>query len=84
MILFSDSGYMLHERAAEYVASGTGRLSLKTFHGGRVMYDAGSGTFAVDDQSYLVPNHGTHDVWIAFFRDGKGNLLAVMEETIRE
>lgn len=50
---------MLHERASEYYASGAGWLSLKTFTGGRAIYTAGGGTFAVDDTCYLLLNHAT-------------------------
>lgn len=59
MIHASDSGYVLHERATSYWASGAGYLSLKTFGGGRAMYDAGGGSFAVDPACFLVLNQDT-------------------------
>ena len=46
--LRSESGYVLHERASDFFASGTGWLSLKSFAGGQALYTAGGGTFAVD------------------------------------
>ncbi len=33
-----------------------------------------------EDPPHIVGSTGTHDVWMAFFRDGEGNLLALMEE----
>jgi catechol 2,3-dioxygenase-like lactoylglutathione lyase family enzyme len=35
---------------------------------------------AWEGQPHMVGSTGTHDVWMAFFHDGEGNLLALMEE----
>lgn len=37
-----------------------------------------------EDRPHMVGSTGSHDIWLAFFRDGEGNLLAVMEERIHE
>ena len=59
MIYTCDNGYLLHERASQYWASGSGWLSMKTFVGGRALYNAGGGSVAVDTGSYLVLNDAT-------------------------
>ena len=52
------SSHILHSRAREYHWQGEGTLSIKTFSGGRALYNAGGGSYAVDDASYLVLNEG--------------------------
>ena len=54
----SAASFVLHTRARRHDWSGEGQLSIKTFFGGQARYDSGGGLFAVDDQSYLVLNHG--------------------------
>lgn len=52
------AGYILHEKEYSYEGSGTGWLSLKSFTGGRALYEVGQNRYAVDDQHYLLLNHG--------------------------
>lgn len=33
-----------------------------------------------EDEPHLIAKMPTHDLWIAFFRDSEGNLLALMSE----
>lgn len=49
---------ILHEQSAEYYWKGTGGLSIKTFRGGRALYQAGHGHFAVGEDRYLLLNQG--------------------------
>jgi AraC-like DNA-binding protein len=58
MVTVFPSGVVLHERARRFAAEGTGALSIKSFYHGRALYNAGAGTFAVDDRCYLVLNEG--------------------------
>lgn len=51
-------GFILHARARRHHWEGEGWLSIKTFAGGRALYRAGGGHYAVDDAAYLVLNHG--------------------------
>jgi AraC family transcriptional regulator len=53
-----EGSFVLSESAREYHWSGEGQLSIKSFSGGRALYDTGRGRFAVDDGSYLVLNAG--------------------------
>lgn len=52
------SSFILHEASRQYYWQGSGFLSLKSFTGGRALYTTGGGYCAVDDQSYLILNHG--------------------------
>lgn len=52
------SSFILHDVSQQYHWQGSGFLSIKTFFGGRALYAVGGGFCAVDDQSYLVLNHG--------------------------
>lgn len=54
----SSSSFVLHTQARRHDWSGEGQLSIKTFFGGQARYDSGGGLFAVDDQCYLLLNHG--------------------------
>jgi AraC-like DNA-binding protein len=49
---------ILHEAGRRHSWSGAGPLSIKTFSGGRARYEAGGGTYAVDDGRYLILNEG--------------------------
>ncbi|MWV42022.1 helix-turn-helix domain-containing protein [Paenibacillus sp. HJL G12] len=49
---------VLHEQSAEYYWKGTGALSIKTFRGGKALYQAGHGHYAVEDNRYLLLNQG--------------------------
>jgi AraC-like DNA-binding protein len=54
-----NASFILHEKGyRRYHAEGTGLLSIKSFYNGQAVYDVGRGCFAVDDNSYLVLNHG--------------------------
>lgn len=50
--------HILHESGRRHFWQGAGALSIKSFTGGRALYDVGGGRFAVDDRSYLVLNEG--------------------------
>lgn len=51
--------FILHEAGArQYHWSGEGLLSVKMFLGGTAHYDVGPGSFAADDERYLLLNHG--------------------------
>ncbi len=50
--------FVLHTQAHRHDWSGEGLLSIKTFWGGQAHYASGGGLFVVDDQSYLLLNHG--------------------------
>ena len=50
--------YILHERAREFYAEGTGGLSIKSFFHGQASYAIGRGRYRLDDRSYLVVNQG--------------------------
>ena len=50
--------YILHERAREFYAEGTGGLSIKSFFQGQASYEIGRGRYRLDDRSYLVVNQG--------------------------
>jgi AraC-like DNA-binding protein len=52
------TSFILHERGRQHHWEGTGALSIKTFSGGRAIYDVGAGRYAVDESSYLILNHG--------------------------
>jgi AraC-like DNA-binding protein len=55
----AQQSFILHEKGHhEYYWQGEGWLSIKSFHCGKAFYNAGQGHFAVDDQHYLVLNHG--------------------------
>jgi AraC-like DNA-binding protein len=50
--------YILSERASRFEAGGIGWLSIKRFFGGAAIYRVGAAAYRVDDQRYLVLNHG--------------------------
>ncbi len=54
----AQSSFILHETSRQYHWQGSGFLSIKAFFGGRALYSVGGGFCAVDDQSYLLLNHG--------------------------
>lgn len=60
MFLALESGgrtsHLLSERGRHHFWRGAAGLSIKSFRGGRALYDAGGGSFAVDERSYLVLN----------------------------
>ncbi|MCI0407546.1 MAG: AraC family transcriptional regulator, partial [Acidobacteria bacterium] len=73
--------FIIHERGSRHHWQGLGCLSIKTFSGGRVFYEAGNGRYAVDESSYLILNQGqTYSVSVEsdtrlesfciFFEDG--------------
>jgi catechol 2,3-dioxygenase-like lactoylglutathione lyase family enzyme len=39
---------------------------------------------AFDDQPHVVHRDAAHDLWMAFFRDPDGNILALMSEVPKE
>lgn len=49
---------ILIARSRQHHWSGTGALSIKTFVKGAAYYEVGAGRYLVDDQHYLVLNHG--------------------------
>ncbi|MFD1129611.1 helix-turn-helix transcriptional regulator [Paenibacillus provencensis] len=49
---------ILHEVSNEFYFQGSGRLSLKTFSNGRALYETGQGTYAVEEEKYLLLNQG--------------------------
>lgn len=49
---------ILHATARRHFWHGEGWLSIKSFSGGRAQYSVGCGHHAVDDECYLVLNHG--------------------------
>lgn len=53
-----ESNFIIHARAKQYHWAGLGALSIKTFHGGKAVYDVGCGKHLVDENSYLVLNQG--------------------------
>lgn len=52
------SHVMLERGWNGYHYSGEAALSIKSFTDGQAYYNAGGGSFVVDDQAYLVLNHG--------------------------
>jgi AraC-like DNA-binding protein len=54
-----NTSFILHEKGyRRYHAEGTGSLSIKSFYNGQALYEVGRGRFAVDENSYLILNHG--------------------------
>ncbi|MGH7454651.1 MAG: helix-turn-helix domain-containing protein, partial [bacterium] len=54
-----NASFILHEKGyRRYHAEGTGSLSIKSFYNGQALYEVGRGRFAVDENSYLILNHG--------------------------
>jgi AraC-like DNA-binding protein len=54
-----NASFILHEKGyRRYDAEGTGLLSIKSFYNGQALYEVGRGRFAVDENSYLILNHG--------------------------
>jgi len=45
--------FIIHEKGSRHYWQGVGCLSIKTFSGGRVFYEAGNGRYAVDESSFL-------------------------------
>jgi AraC family transcriptional regulator len=56
--LAPDESHILHATSRTHFWEGAAGLSIKTFFGGRALYDTGRGRFAVDERSYLVLNEG--------------------------
>jgi AraC family transcriptional regulator len=56
-VTFSPAGFVLHEKERSYEGGGAGWLSIKSFRGGRALYEIGQRRYAVDDARYLVLNH---------------------------
>lgn len=55
----ANASFILHEKGyRRYNAEGIGSLSIKSFYNGQAFYEVGRGRFAVDDNSYLILNHG--------------------------
>ncbi len=53
-----DPSFILHGNSRHYYWEGTGLLSIKTFFSGQALYYTGRGYYAVNDESYLLLNHG--------------------------
>ncbi len=54
-----NASFILHEKGyRRYHAAGTGLLSIKSFYNGQALYEVGRARFAVDENSYLILNHG--------------------------
>lgn len=52
------SSFILHENGRRHHWEGAGALSIKSFYHGQAFYNVGNGCHAVNDDSYLVLNHG--------------------------
>ncbi|MCG3119614.1 MAG: HTH-type transcriptional activator RhaR [bacterium] len=52
------SSFILHENGGRHHWQGVGALSIKSFYHGQAFYNVGNGCHAVNDDSYLVLNHG--------------------------
>jgi len=52
------ASFILHERGKQHHWQGAGALSIKSFYHGQAFYNVGTGCHAVNDDSYLVLNHG--------------------------
>lgn len=71
---------ILHAKSNEFYWQGNGRLSIKTFSNGRAYYKTSKGFFAVEEERYLLLNHGPYEISIdenyivesfcLFFKDG--------------
>lgn len=48
--------FIINERAYQHFWSGTGSLSVKSFHGGEAIYNVGRGRYRIDQESYLILN----------------------------
>jgi AraC-like DNA-binding protein len=54
-----NASFILHEKGyRRYDAEGTGLLSIKSFYNGQALYEVGRARFAIDENSYLILNHG--------------------------
>ena len=53
-------GHILHEKERSFYGAGTGWLSIKSFYGGCASYEIGASRYAVNDQRFLLLNHGQH------------------------
>jgi AraC family transcriptional regulator len=51
-----DACYVMSERSRLHFYSGAGPLSIKSFYGGRALYDVGAGRYGIDDRCYLILN----------------------------
>jgi len=97
----SRRAYILQAAGREYYADGPGTLSIKTFRGGVARYRAENGArYAVDDDAYLVLNHGQDytieieslvpvESFCLFFREGmaeevRRSLTALPERLLDE
>jgi len=52
------SSFILHEKGRQHHWEGASALSIKSFYHGQAFYNVGTGCHAVNDDSYLVLNHG--------------------------
>src|SRR5574341_937523 len=52
------SSFILHEKGKQHHWEGVGALSIKSFYHGQAWYNVGHGCHVVNDDSYLVLNHG--------------------------
>jgi len=52
------TSFILHEEGRQHHWEGTGALSIKSFYHGQAFYNVGNGCHLVNDDSYLVLNHG--------------------------
>ena len=53
-----DRNFVLHARSRQHYWKGSGLLSIKSFRGGRAYYKIGDGSYLVDDECFLIANHG--------------------------
>jgi AraC-like DNA-binding protein len=52
------ASFILHEKGRRHHWEGSSALSIKSFYHGEAFYNVGNGCYAVNDDSYLVLNHG--------------------------
>ncbi len=72
--------YVLHAWGKDFHWEGTGQMSIKTFRGGRALYEANGGFYSVEGNRYLLVNEGEYSLHIEekepvesfclFFRSG--------------
>src|SRR3954465_8464171 len=58
--LILDNPALLRATAHQHYWEGIGTLSIKMFRYGRAFYQSGGGTFAVEDDRYLILNDQQH------------------------
>jgi AraC family transcriptional regulator len=54
----ADTSAVLHAKARQHHWRGEGLLSIKSFTGGSAVYNSNGGSFLVDDERFLIFNHG--------------------------